>query len=210
MKKALLILNPYFNTSYELGQPVLNDGDMMEKYLTKYGYDVSRLVDASSSVVLEAIKKLITTSEEAVIYYSGHGSRGSYSKEESDGRNEAFVFMRRVVLVEDDEMAEVLKLNKTKKLILFNDCCHSGTIWDLEKVEIGPDQVVYNISACKDCQTAAQLAENGALTSIFWPNFSSGSLNYKRFTRALKHFGQAPQISKNKQMLNGDFIEIPF
>lgn len=210
MKKALLILNPYFNTSYELGQPVLNDGNMMEKYLTKYGYDVSRLVDASSSVVIEAIKKLITTSEEAVIYYSGHGSRGSYSKEESDGRNEAFVFMRRVVLVEDDEMSEVLKLNKTKKLILFNDCCHSGTIWDLENVDIGPDQVVYNISACKDCQTAAQLAENGALTSIFWPNFSGGSLNYKRFTRALKHFGQAPQISKNKQMLNGDFIEIPF
>ena len=195
MKKALLILNPYFNTSYELGQPVLNDGNMMEKYLTKYGYDVSRLVDASSSVVIEAIKKLIMTSEEAVIYYSGHGSRGSYSKEESDGRNEAFVFMRRVVLVEDDEMAEVLKLNKTKKLILFNDCCHSGTIWDLEN---------------KDCQTAAQLAENGALTSIFWPNFSGGSLTYKRFTRALKHFGQAPQISKNKQMLSGDFIEIPF
>lgn len=210
MKKALLILNPYFNTSYELGQPVLNDGNMMEKYLTRYGYDVSRLVDASSSVVIEAIKKLITTSEEAVIYYSGHGSRGSYSKEESDGRNEAFVFMRRVVLVEDDEMAEVLKLNKTKKLILFNDCCHSGTIWDLENVDIGPDQVVYNISACRDCQTAAQLAENGALTSIFWPNFSGGSLNYKRLSRALKHFGQAPQISKNKQMLSGDFIEIPF
>ena len=210
-KKALLILNTYNNSSYCLGQPVLNDGNMMKKYLKEYGYEFIELIDKSMTEVLKAIENLLKTSKEALIYYSGHGAQVGYNKDESDRRNEAFCFLHRMFFLEDDTLANCInENNKTDKLILFNDCCHSGSIWDLEKVNRKDNQIIYNISACEDYQSAAQLAQNGALTSIFWNNFKDNKLNFKRLTRALMHFGQVPVISKNNKKLIDDEIEIDF
>ena len=210
-KKALLILNTYNGSSYCLGQPVLNDGKMMKKHLLEFGYEIIELVDKGISEALKAIEDVLKSSEEAVIYYSGHGSQVGYDSSEDDRRNEAFCFLHRMFFLEDDTLSQCIsKNNQTKKLILFNDCCHSGTIWDLQKVDIKDGQTIYNISACEDCQTAAQLAKNGALTSIFWPNFSNGVLKFDKFARALSHFGQVPVISKNNKRIIENEIKIEF
>ena len=113
--------------------------------------------------------------------------------------------------LEDDTLADCInKNNKTDKLILFNDCCHSGTIWDLDKVHLKDNQIIWNISACEDCQTAAQLSQNGALTSIFWANMNEKTLNFERLTRALSHFRQVPVISKNNKKIIEKEIIIDF
>ena len=210
-KKALLILNTYNGSSYCLGQPVLNDGKMMKKHLLEFGYEIIELVDKGISEALKAMEDVLKSSEEAVIYYSGHGSQVGYDPSEDDRRNEAFCFLHRMFFLEDDTLSQCIsKNNQTKKLILFNDCCHSGTIWDLQKVDIKDGQTIYNISACEDCQTAAQLAKNGALTSIFWPNFSNGVLRFDKLARALSHFGQVPVISKNNKRIIENEIKIEF
>lgn len=210
-KKALLILNTYNGSSYCLGQPVLNDGKMMKKHLQEFGYEIIELIDKGTSEALKAIEDILKSSEEAVIYYSGHGTQVGYDPSEDDRRNEAFCFLHRMLFLEDDTLSQCIsKNNQTKKLILFNDCCHSGSIWDLQKVNIKDNQTIYNISACEDSQTAAQLAQNGALTSIFWPNFSNGVLKFDRLTRALSHFGQIPVVSKNNKRIIEKEIKIEF
>lgn len=211
VKKALLILNTYTGTANELGQPVLNDGKMMKKYLERYGYEFIELVDKGMTEVLKAIEDVLQHSDECVIYYSGHGAQCGYDSTEDDKRNEAFCFVNRMFFLVDDTLAECVNANnKTKKLILFNDCCHSGSIWDIHKIDIKNDQMIYNISACRDSQTAAQLASNGALTSIFWPNFKDNHIDYCKLKRALSHFGQCPVISLNGKELTDDSIEILF
>lgn len=211
IKKALLILNTYNGSRYELGEPVLNDGKMMEKYLEQYGYDVTSLIDCGMTQVLKSIENVLSNSDEALIYYSGHGIQCGYDRTEDDKRNEAFCFMNRMFFLEDDTLSQcVNENNKTRKLILFNDCCHSGSIWDLHKVQVKEGQKIYNISACEDNQCAAQLATNGALTSIFWPNYKGGQLNYAKLVRALSHFGQKPIISLNSKQLTDDMIPIEF
>lgn len=212
-KKALLILNTYNGSSYCLGQPVLNDGKLMERYLKEYGYECVKMIDKGMTEVLKAIEKLLKNTKEALIYYSGHGAQVGYNKDEDDRKNEAFCFLHRMFFLEDDTLSKCIQENnRTNKLILFNDCCHSATIWDLEKINVKDNQVIYNISACEDYQTAAQLAQNGALTSIFWSNFDikTNKLNFNKFTRALHHFGQAPVISKNNRKIIDDYIEINF
>jgi len=210
-KRALLILNTYNGSSYCLGQPILNDGKMMEKYLRTFGYDCKSVIDRGMGEVLKEIEQILQSGKEVLIYYSGHGAQVGYSPDEDDRRNEAFCFLHRMFFLEDDTLAECInKNNKTEKLILFNDCCHSGTIWDLDKVRLKDNQTIWNISACQDSQTAAQLAQNGALTSIFWANMKGKTLNFARLTKALSHFGQVPVISKNnKKILEGE-IEIDF
>ena len=211
IKKALFILNTYSGSDYCLGQPILNDGNLMKKYLIPYGYEFIELIDKGMTEVLKAIEDLLKTSTEAIIYYSGHGAQVSYNKDEDDRRNEAFCFLHKMFFLEDDTLSKCINENNhTQKLILFNDCCHSGTIWDLDKVNIKDNQIIYNISACEDNQVAAQLSQNGALTSIFWHNFKNNKINFNKLTKALNHFGQVPVISINNKRIIEDEIEIKF
>ena len=66
-KRALLILNTYNGSSYCLGQPILNDGKMMEKHLMKYGYECKKLIDKGMSEVLKEIENILQSSKEVLI-----------------------------------------------------------------------------------------------------------------------------------------------
>merc|ERR1719428_2087342 len=50
-------------------------------------------------------------------------------------------------------------------ILLITDCCHSGTIGDLEKAIWRPFRAV-SISACQDYQTSIDTGPGGALTAL--------------------------------------------
>lgn len=107
-----------------------------------------------------------------IIYYSGHGtSVDDEDGDEDDGKDEAFCFVdvggqiSRRTLMTDDEFAEAV-LEGTEegvRIVILTDCCHSGTIADLDKDE-WEDREVVSIAGCLDSQTSGDMGRGGIFT----------------------------------------------
>ena len=102
------------------------------------------------------------TSENLTVYYTGHGTQvRDRSGDEADGYDEAMVFEDTYVL--DDDLAAAVKknCNGTCRVLLLNDCCRSGTIWDIpediSRAERTFPPNVMSISSSKDSQTSKQV-----------------------------------------------------
>mmetsp|Transcript_99558 Transcript_99558/g.285983 ORF Transcript_99558/g.285983 Transcript_99558/m.285983 type:complete len:357 (-) Transcript_99558:105-1175(-) len=107
-----------------------------------------------------------------VVYYSGHGTNvEDEDGDETDGEDEAFCFVdpmgriSRDTFMTDDEFAEAV-INATDngvRIVILTDCCHSGTIADLDKDEWGQREVV-SIAGCLDSQTSGDMGRGGIFT----------------------------------------------
>lgn len=180
-KIVLCICNTYNGTHLELGQPVLNDCDLISKIYSKHDYNVFLLQDAKIKQVVEWLCLFAEESElldDVVIYYSGHGCLvtqcfgkfriGKYEfdmtyDQEKTNRDSAYVFYdydkKLTDCLIDDVFTQIVEKFKCPCLVL-SDCCHSGTIVDHVK-----NKTLNYISAARDEQYALQGDKNGLFTS---------------------------------------------
>jgi hypothetical protein len=107
-----------------------------------------------------------------VFYYSGHGtSVDDDDGDEDDGKDEALCFMDPSggldsdYFMTDDDFAECLvdTIPEGVRIIIMADCCHSGTIGDLDK-EIWEGREVISMSGCTDDQTSGDIGRGGIFT----------------------------------------------
>lgn len=134
MKQALCIgINDYPGTESDLNYCV-NDAEDMAKILTSRDYQVKILIDglATRNNIETEIIRLVDTSENFFITYSGHGSYvPDLSGDEADGVDECLCphdVMSQGVII-DDWLHEVFsRMKQNQKGVMMSDSCHSGTL----------------------------------------------------------------------------------
>lgn len=141
MKKALLIGINYTGSQHEL-HGCINDIVQVSQLLkSAYGFeDVRLLTDATPSKptydsIIAGLRDLFAGSKQGdqiVIYYSGHGTQlRDTSGDEKDGFDEA-MYTIDGRFITDDQIFSFVEAANGATVNLFFDCCHSGTICDLE------------------------------------------------------------------------------
>mmetsp|Transcript_104133 Transcript_104133/g.304046 ORF Transcript_104133/g.304046 Transcript_104133/m.304046 type:complete len:358 (+) Transcript_104133:57-1130(+) len=107
-----------------------------------------------------------------VFYYSGHGtSMKDVSGDEKDGQDEAFCFVTPSGQITyescmiDDDFSECLcdSLPQDVQVLILTDCCHSGTIADLDSGCWAGRQAI-SITGCLDSQTSGDMGRGGIFT----------------------------------------------
>lgn len=155
-KAALLCVNTYKGTRYDLGDGPANDGLTMAKLLKTYGFPIYYCLNPTKSKFLTFFNHFIkNTSQHLVFYYVGHGTyQTDTSGDETDRNDEAYVFSNGNI-IDDDLLKNLSNKNQDLKVTLVSDCCHSGTIWDLGTAkDSAPNSI--SIGAANDKQTAKQ------------------------------------------------------
>lgn len=138
--RALLFGLNYTDTEYPLNGCV-NDVINMKTFLeTKKDYSCECFTDVADTTANKIVEKLYHLSLESyknnydtvLIHFSGHGSYILDEEgDERDGQDEVFVGSD-LYCISDDIFKDLFQLfNKRTKLIVFFDCCHSGTLGDL-------------------------------------------------------------------------------
>ena len=116
------------------------------------------------------------TEKDLTIFYTGHGTYiRDKSGDEDDGYDEVMLFDNGYII--DDDLASYLaKYAHGQRIVLLSDCCHSGSMWDIQSMmkshigDVKPN--IISISAAKDGQTAKQTKiksmDQGIFTFYFW------------------------------------------
>ncbi|KAK8834639.1 hypothetical protein M9Y10_010728 [Tritrichomonas musculus] len=184
LKKVVYICcNTYERPEYSLGVGPMNDAITVGSYMRDIGFTVYYSHNPKSQEYLKYFRYFYHwTTDYLVVYYTGHGaSVKDTSGDEDDGYDEALVFDDDFIV--DDELANVLansEKKSTSKVLLLNDCCHSGSIYDLQTgsyqgLKMPPN--LLSISAARDKQTAKQTTvgskDQGIFTFYFFKFLSS-------------------------------------
>ncbi len=148
MRKALIIGINYNGSEQQL-RGCLNDVKNIKNILiNKYKFNDSEIIEISEEK-LYPLKKNIQKSIEWLVnlpeneentlffYYSGHGSYIiDTTNDEKDGKDELIIPIDYKIsgYISDDWLYNnmIEKIKKNTSLIGFIDCCHSGTLFDLE------------------------------------------------------------------------------
>lgn len=175
LKRCVFICcNTYTRPDYSLGVGPMNDALAVAGYFKQLGFDLYFAHNPTSEEFIRYLQHFVkNTQEYLVVYYTGHGgSIDDTNGDESDGKDEALVFDDNFVV--DDTLAEVLA-NAGKPdssvVCLFNDCCHSGSIYDLKPGglfnghQLPPK--IFSLSAARDSETAKQTSVGGKDQGIF-------------------------------------------
>ncbi|EAY15856.1 Clan CD, family C14, metacaspase-like cysteine peptidase [Trichomonas vaginalis G3] len=214
---GFVVINCYIGTRYSLGDGPMNDGYNMAKCLKRYGFQVFYIYDQKRNAFMEKLKFFLeNVKRELVVYYVGHGtSVADTDGDEDDQMDEAFVFVDGNVI--DDELVECVSNSKNteSKVVFVSDCCHSGSIWDLQGGDVNgrklPDKLV-SVSAANDKQTAKQTVaermEQGMFTYNLMktlkadPDMTAVECK-KRLATALRRYAQTVTIaSTTPELLN--------
>lgn len=158
---CFICCNSYTKPQYKLGVGPINDSITVAANHKYMGYTVYFLHNPTSEQFLQYLEIILQKSTDYLtVYYTGHGSSVTdKSGDEEDGKDEVMVFDDNYIL--DDVLAELIQefANGKTKVILLNDCCHSGTLWDIplndEEAQEFPANVIC-ISAADDDETAKQ------------------------------------------------------
>lgn len=171
---VFICCNTYTRPDYSLGVGPMNDALAVAGYFKQLGFDLYFAHNPTSEEFLRYFAHFLkNTKEYLVVYYTGHGgSIDDKNGDETDGKDEALVFDDNFVI--DDTLAETIA-NSGKPdnsiVCLFNDCCHSGTIYDLKPgtlfngKQMPPN--IYSLSAARDSETAKQTSVGGKDQGIF-------------------------------------------
>ena len=214
-------VNTYNTASKQLGVGPINDAITVGANHRLMGYFVYFLHNPKPSVFMDYLKMFLRlTTENLTVYYTGHGSQiKDTNGDEADGFDEVMVFDEGHIV--DDDLAIAIRENcgGTCRVLLLNDCCRSGTIWDIpENISVAETTFpanVMSISSAKDCQTAKQVtglgnvnASQGLFTFHFFQNVRQNRAitpNQIRplLDKALQKFNQSIEIfPTRRQMLN--------
>lgn len=104
-----------------------------------------------------------------VFFYAGHGNQSEDSDgDEADGWDEELCLALpdgTYVGFKDDRIAELLALIPDGvKIIVISDCCHSGTICDLDSADLGTKEILHMAAVCDD-QEANDTGAGGVFTA---------------------------------------------
>lgn len=211
---GFIIINTYQGSFNSLGDGPMNDGYTMADMLYKsYGYQIYYIVDTNKTSFLERLKYFLQTVEnELVIYYVGHGTYvNDKNGDESDGYDEAMVFSDGN-LIDDMLIKTVIEYkNENNKTVLVSDCCHSGSIWDIQSglhfAKRLPSKII-SISAATDKQTSKQTYIENREQGIFTYNMSKVLKNEpnltplqlkEKLTQSLKPYRQTITIATTSE-----------
>jgi Caspase domain len=223
-KKALLIGANYNGANQLYG--CINDIIQMKGLLIDvYGFQPSDIVtlrdDDPSNMptktrILKELVNLVTSTADFVfIQYSGHGTNiADKNMDEKDGRDECIVPSDYSAsgIISDDELNNALTGLKGTGIAVF-DCCHSGTILDLQFNTINATNKattsggLYCFSGCLDNQLASE-------TFADVPGLPQGAMT-DAFISALRTLKYYPGISAlytelNTSLRSNGFDQIPF
>jgi hypothetical protein len=194
VKKALTIGINYNNLSYCTLNGCIDDIENITNVMVGYyGYARENIVQLRDDTnnpefqptrnnILSHLKDLVNDSEnltEILVHYSGHGSQiRDATGEEEDGMDEVIVPIdyKTGGFIIDKEIYQIIKNSKCKTVLIF-DCCHSGTICDLQwsfeyndenrgfSKTLNVNKYIYNpyvisLAGCKDSQTSADIYSN--------------------------------------------------
>ena len=178
LRRACFIsTNTYTTEKRKLGVGPINDSIVVAANHACMGYEVFFIFNASAKQYKRCLKQfLIRTTDWLTCYFTGHGTQSrNYDGSEGSGYDQHFVFDDGYV--KDDKLASYLKKYSkgVAKTLLLNDCCHSGTIWDIPRDPVKAMEFPANIvsySATDDAETAKQTEINrnsqGLFTFYFW------------------------------------------
>ena len=221
LKRAVFICcNTYTRPDYSLGVGPMNDSITVATYMKEIGFTIYFAHNPKSSEFLKYFKHFLSnTSEYLVVYYSGHGaSVDDTNGDEADGKDEALVFDDDFLI--DDKLADAIANSgkpSSSIVCLLSDCCHSGSIYDLDsKVYKGrmPPNVM-SLSAARDSETAKQTNvegnDQGIFTFYFYKLLSQDSTLSPRGMQAqigqyLKRFDQNFVIDSTTDSLLNETI----
>lgn len=237
-KYALLIGINYIGSAYQL-RGCINDAINMKRCLRNLGYrkivvltDNTRIKPTKSNIIRELLKMVSLRDKysELFFHYAGHGTTIHDSEgDETDYRDEVIIpvdYYENGYISDDFINSCLRKIKGNKRLTMLFDCCHSGTIADIQfqtKIpglfNIESDHVIpANIimySGCKDTQQSADAYNisnqgkwSGAMTSSFI-NATRGKKhvgigcfeileNMRNFIKN-KGYTQIPQLSSTKR-----------
>lgn len=192
-RSALCIGINYRGTSAELRGCIADANNIATLLRSSYGYtDITMLTDDTATKptkqnILRAVQALIDSPTEVkTLSYSGHGSnlidRG---REEKDGRDETWVSLDFLNIVDDELFSILSRLKSNHRLYIVSDSCHSGTVFDLPycmdtktllrentKQLVCPN--IYCISGCLDTQYSYDAIINGkASGAMTWSLLTS-------------------------------------
>jgi len=172
----LICANDYKKTNNPLTST--RDGKNMEAMAKACGvHDLILLYDdaCTKTAVKTEIRKMGRRCGENdifVFYYSGHGTEvPDDDGDEQDGQDEAFCLVNtagqvtRSSLMTDDEFVDLLlqAVPEQVSVLTLVDCCHSGTILDLDKPGWSGRNAVA-VVGCTDAQTSADIGLGGVFT----------------------------------------------
>lgn len=182
-KICFICCNTYERPEYSLGVGPMNDAITVASYMKDIGFDIYYVHNPKKKEFLNYLQYFYQmTNKHLVVYYTGHGtSVRDQNGDEEDGYDEAFVFDDGYVI--DDELARLLATSGKKsscKVLLLNDCCHSGSIYDLQSaIQQGlkmPEKIM-SVSAARDKETAKQTnvgsKDQGIFTFYFFKFLST-------------------------------------
>jgi len=171
--------------------------------------------------IIKELNKIInltkkTPNSTVVIHYSGHGSyTKDTSGDEKDGMDELICTSDNRGIIDDDLIFFAKSLPADVKCLCVFDCCHSGTMMDLQ-YKINEKEVIQEnkkgncqanvvcISGCMDKQTSADAFMGskfmGAMTHSFFQCYRPGLsikvlVDEMRKILKLGGFQQVPQIT---------------
>lgn len=193
VKKALTIGINYTSLSYCALNGCIDDIENITEMLVKhYGYANDNIIQLRDDInnpvfqptrynILHYLNELINQSDkltEIWIHYSGHGSQiKDKTGEELDGMDDIIVPIdyKTNGFIVDNEIYNIIKNSKCKTMLIF-DCCHSGSVCDLQwsfeyngtsemTKTLNVNKHIYNpyvicLAGCKDSQTSADIYSN--------------------------------------------------
>lgn len=216
---CFICCNTYTKAQYQLGVGPLNDSITVAANLKMMGYFIYYLHNPRAATFLQYLQLFLSkTQDYLTVYYTGHGcSVRDKTGDESDGYDEVLLFDDTYIL--DDQLSEIIKTqaNGRTKVLLINDCCHSGSIWDLptdsDEVAEYPANIMC-ISAADDHQTAKQAKQQnkdqGLFTFFFFQEIRRNRaitprLIQNRVSSQLRRFQQSVIITPTRP----DLLEQP-
>ena len=194
----LCFLNPTSGPS-ALGTPILNDGEVICNIASACNYQCFAAIDFTAENAKELLCNVLCQKylTRLMIYYSGHGATAKdVNGDEDDGQDELFCFKGGNLL--DDDIAEIFNENVcgNYQIKLISDCCHSGTIYDIDSMREDIQQLqqrIQCISACADHQYSYQLIKNGMFTCFLNANFDKQTkrINLDKIIKCCSNWNQS-------------------
>lgn len=172
-KAVYICCNTYTRAEYSLGVGPMNDAITVAQYMKNLGFSIYFAHNPKSTEFMKYFKHFLkNTKQYLVVYYTGHGaSVDDKNGDESDGKDEALVFDDNFVI--DDDLATAIAQSgkpASSTVLLLSDCCHSGSIYDLQTGNYGGQKMpenIMSISAARDSETAKQTSVGGNDQGIF-------------------------------------------
>jgi len=180
----MLITSLDYNKSKKAGHLTCTmDGNNIKTLADKVGVTELKVMfneECQKAAVKEAMQDMIAKCDNGdyfIYYYSGHGIqlREEIEGDEEDGKDECFAFVDengeigKDAAMRDNEFREILQEAYHEndcdqfKMLIITDCCHSGSISDLDDEGYEGMEVVA-FAGCKDSQTSGDTGNGGIMT----------------------------------------------